>query len=188
VRAGRFREDLFYRLNVVHLRVPALRERLPELPRLAEDVLRRCSDELGRPLAPLPASLLEAFLGYSWPGNVRELENMLKRWIVLQSESSILDYLSRQTQKLEEREGTARANASGRGPKGSLGRFLAGECESVSLRVVAKEAATRAERRAIERVLAHTCWNRRRAAELLQVSYKALLYKMKDAGLHADPS
>ncbi len=186
VECGRFREDLFYRLNVVHLRVPPLRERRAELLGLAEEVGRRVGDDVGRPHVPLTPALRRAFESYAWPGNVRELENMLKRWAVLQSEPSILEYIERQTALLRKGAVEEAARDQCRGPRGVLGSFLAGEREAVSLREVSREAALRAERRAIERVLEHTRWNRRRTAELLQVSYKALLYKMRDAGLGAE--
>ena len=105
---------------------------------------------------------------------MRELENLVKRFVVLGSEQPLL-------QELESR--MAQGPLPTHGAESELDRFLSGECSQVSLKRIGREAAQSAERKLIEKVLHRTRWNRREAAEILQISYKALLYKMKDAGL-----
>ncbi|MFQ5515615.1 MAG: sigma 54-interacting transcriptional regulator, partial [Myxococcota bacterium] len=176
VRDHAFREDLFYRLNVVSIRIPPLRERRDEIPPLADHFLRRYSRAYGKPYRTLSGPLLEAFQRHRWPGNVRELENLIKRYVVLGSEASLL-------RELEASRASARSGAGSRPVASELERYLNGETDRVSLKKIGRDAALAAERRMIEKVLHRTRWNRRAAAEILQISYKALLYKMKDAGL-----
>jgi two-component system response regulator AtoC len=109
---------------------------------------------------------------------VRELENLIKRRVVFGRDEPLMVELAERA--------AARTAAAAPPGSGELERFLAGELSQVSLKRVAREAAIRAEGAAIASVLEQTRWNRRRAAQLLQVSYKALLYKMRDAGLRAD--
>jgi two-component system response regulator AtoC len=181
VSEGAFREDLFYRLNVVSIQLPPLRERKHEIPLLTDHFLQRYAEEYAREYAPASDALLEAFAAYHWPGNVRELENLVKRRVVLGSEAPVVQEIAARTNQLP----SPPAPASAPGAKGvaDLEQFLRGELESVSLKRVARYAARIAERRVIEQVLHRTRWNRKEAAEILQISYKALLYKMKEAGL-----
>lgn len=176
VAEGRFREDLFYRLNVVSVVVPPLRERRDELQPLVAHFLQRYALEYDKPVPELSGELLEAFLSYGWPGNVRELENLVKRLVVLGAEVPILEEVRQRTEK----QPTPVADQEN---QTELDRFMSGEVASVSLKNIARSAARAAERRLIERVLQRTRWNRKEAAEILQISYKALLYKMRDAGL-----
>jgi two-component system response regulator AtoC len=174
VREGGFREDLFFRLNVVSVSIPPLRERRDEIPRLVESFARRYAARYGRRAPVLSQALLDALAGYAFPGNVRELENMIKRAVVLESESSILEELARS-------ERGARADA------GHALLELIDEIErtagDVPLREVGRRVALEAERAAIGRVLDQTHWNRKRAARLLGVSYKTLLQKIRGCGL-----
>ena len=175
VRDGTFREDLFFRLNVVNVALPPLRERREEIPKLIELFLRRFAARYRKPIPSLGDRLLRAFERYPFPGNVRELENMMKRVIVLENEDSILDEVMR----------------SEWGERGSstLLRLIeeiektAGE---IPLREVGRLAAHEAERETIDRVLHHTHWNRKQAARLLGVSYKTLLQKIRGCGLQPD--
>jgi len=175
VAAGRFREDLYYRLDVVNIRIPPLRERREEIPDLARLFLARAAARYGRPAREPGPRLLGAFERYAFPGNVRELENMMKRVVVLESEDSILEEMERAEQ--------------GGDPAGTLAELIerveatAGE---IPLREVGRRVAEEAERGAISRVLAHTNWNRKRAARLLGVSYKTLLHKIRQIGLEPD--
>jgi two-component system response regulator AtoC len=178
VRDGSFREDLFYRLNVVTIRIPPLRERPDEIVGLTDHFLALYAEEYGKRHRPASDELREAFATYFWPGNVRELENLVKRMVVLGSEAPVLQDLALRSAKLSPRQASAESSRVS-----DLNRFLRGEIEQVSLKKIGREAAQAAERRLIERVLQRTRWNRREAAEILQISYKALLYKMKDAGL-----
>jgi len=166
VAGGRFREDLYYRLNVIQVLVPPLRERLDEIPVLAEYFMQRYSTLFRRESIPLPTETIQRLIQHRFPGNVRELENMIKRMIVLG------DPLLRRSPLPEpagghEDVGTPRLAKSG----------------AVSLKDIGRRAAHVAEREAILQALEQTQWNRVRAAKLLDISYRALLYKIKDAGL-----
>ncbi len=176
VRDGAFREDLFYRLNVVTINIPPLRDRMDELPPLAEQFLRHYARAYGKELEPISEALMHAFQHYAWPGNVRELENLVKRLVVLGSEKPLL-------QEIAARKVQVRPAPSASESLSELERFMAGDVDFVSLKRIAREATQVAEKRLIEKILHRTRWNRKEAAEILQISYKALLYKMKDAGL-----
>jgi len=172
VREGSFREDLFFRLNVVNLALPPLRERREEVSRLIESFAHRFARRYRRPVPQWSERLLRAFDRYPFPGNVRELENMVKRIIVLENEDSILEEI----------------RAFERGERGgSRLRQLIAEIEAtagqIPLREVGRRAAVEAERETIDRALHHTHWNRKQAARLLGVSYKTLLHKIRDCGL-----
>ena len=180
VRESTFRADLFYRLNVVTISLPPLRERLEEVPLLMDFFFERYAREYGRDAVAASSELREQLLAYDWPGNIRELENLVKRVVVLGAAAPVL---------LELRARTVPAQPASTLPAAvsELARFLAGETARVSLKQVGREAAQVAEARLIAKVLERTRWNRREAAEILQISYKALLYKMKDAGLANAP-
>jgi two-component system, NtrC family, response regulator AtoC len=172
VREGGFREDLYFRLNVVNVQIPPLRERREEIPLLVEGFLRRFALRYEKPQTELSPVLMSELARYDFPGNVRELENLMKRVVVLEDEELILSELRR--------------GERGRSRSAALHKLLeeieetAGE---VPLREVGRRAALEAEREAIERVLHHTHWNRKQAARLLGVSYKTLLQKIRDCGL-----
>jgi len=176
VRDGSFREDLFYRLNVVTVQVPPLRDRPDEIPLLTDHFLRRYAEEYGKTFFPASDEIRACFAGYSWPGNVRELENLVKRLVVFASDHVVIDEVRARPQPAPTRNEDTSARAD-------LDRFMNGELDRVSLKRIARDAAQAAERRLIEKVLQHTRWNRKEAAQILQISYKALLYKMRDAGL-----
>ncbi len=174
VRERCFREDLFFRLNVVNLHVPALRERREEIPRLAESFVRRYAARYRKPVPELGARLLRAFDRYAFPGNVRELENLIKRLVVFESDEPILADL--------------RGSERGAGG-GALGRLIDEVSESAGelpLREVGRRVAHAIERETIERMLDRTRWNRKQAARLLGVSYKTLLQKIKDCELEPE--
>ena len=173
--AGQFREDLYYRLNVVEIRVPPLRERREEIPVLVAYFLEKFLRQYGRKIAPKP-EILQWFNEYSWPGNVRELENIVRRLVVLDNAPQIqAELLARQqTGKPDEPTPTA--------PPGSLPSAPV-EGAAKGLREIARRAAREAERRAIAEVLVRVRWNRTEAARLLKISYKTLLYKIKELGL-----
>ncbi len=176
VRQGTFREDLYYRLNVVNVCVPPLRERKEEIPVLVEHFLQMYSAKYGRQRNALSDRLMRGFLDYRWPGNVRELENMIKRIVVLQSEDAIADEIF----------GAPMPSAGGSAASApEPGQPAAGEADAgaQSLRDIGKRAARDAEREALKRVLYQTNWNRKKAARILEVSYKTLLQKIKECGL-----
>ena len=167
VAAGRFREDLYYRLNVIQIMVPPLRERPEEIPVLADYFLQRYSQLFRRETLQMPAETLQRLIRHRFPGNVRELENMIKRMIVLG------DPLLRRSPLPVAPGGGLEEPGASRAPKSS----------AVSLKDIARKAAQIAEKEAILHALEQTQWNRVRAAKLLDISYRALLYKIKDSGL-----
>jgi two-component system response regulator AtoC len=177
VKEGGFREDLYYRLNVVTVQLPPLRERRGAIPLLVDHFLRKFGEQYGKEIRTLAPSTMKRFMDYYWPGNVRELENMVRRMIVLGNEEAVLAEISRREPPRE-----AAGESGGGIDFGALGFDLADE-DQVDLKAISKRAAQVAEKRVIERVLQRTRWNRKEAAERLQISYKALLYKMKENGL-----
>jgi two-component system response regulator AtoC len=200
--SGDFREDLYYRLKVIELTVPALRERRDEIPTLTEFFLARYSRKYNRPLSPISEPLRQLFLVYEWPGNIRELENMIKRIVILQDEHLVVREIERNMQRAV--AALAPANvavaAAAAVPVGMIGGLPGGsfspEPEAVdvddadpveetggSLATVAKAASMKAERAAIEHMLRQVHWNRRKAAQALGVSYKTLLNKIKECGI-----
>jgi two-component system response regulator AtoC len=168
-----FREDLFFRLNVVNVLVPPLRERRDELPALLDHFLESFSARYGR-VAHAPSARLRALLErHPFPGNVRELENLVKRIVVLGSEEPIV------------RELVARERATKRRARRfeSLLRDVEARAGELPLREVGRRAALEAEREAIEQALLLTNWNRKHAARVLGVSYKTLLQKIHECEL-----
>ena len=179
VRSGLFRDDLYFRLNVVHLNVPPLRDRLDHLAMLIDYFRERFAAQykVGRlPLSPEARSFLYT---YPWPGNIRELENAIRRATVLGNEA----FLGR----LGGGEGTAVRReplVSGAGERlAAGGGGVRGFEEGKSLKEIARAAALAAERDAIGKVLEQTRWNRKKTARILEVSYKTLLTKIKETGL-----
>jgi len=159
VRAGNFREDLYYRLSGVCLRTPPLRQRKEDLPQLMAFFLERYSQAFARPIPALSAATQKLFLEHSWPGNLTELEAAARAIVALGDESVAMGGL---------RALLARSDRTGG--------------ERMSLKEASRAASREAERDLILKVLTRTRWNRRRAAQELQISYKALLYKLKQVG------
>ena len=175
VSEGAFREDLYYRLNVVTVQLPPLRERKDAIPLLVDHFLRKYNEQYRKELKRLSEATLEGFLEYDWPGNVRELENMVKRMVVLGNEQTVLEEIIREQGTRERRsEPLLDFEAVGADLQNGGG---------VDLKAIAKRAAQLAEKRVIEKVLEQTRWNRKEAAARLQISYKALLYKMRENDL-----
>lgn len=162
VAEGRFREDLFYRLNVLQLQVPPLRERSEDIPLLAEFILDRVAKRMGMPAPVLGPEAMKVMLGYPWPGNVRELENVMERAVVLCDDNRITpDALPL---NLSESSSPVQVTLA----TGDLS---------------IKKAQAYIERELIKRALKETNSNRTKAAQLLEISHRALLYKLKDYGL-----
>jgi len=170
VAAGDFREDLFFRLNVVAIDIPALRDRREEVPLLVETFLSRYADRYERPYRGLSQNLIEAMNEYDFPGNVRELENMIKRIVVLESEESVIADLRRPKMSRSQRREELDAMLCEM-------EETAGE---LPLREVGRRFAMEIEREAIEHMLKLTGWNRKQTATRLGISYKTLLQKIRD--------
>jgi two-component system, NtrC family, response regulator AtoC len=190
VEEGQFREDLFYRLNVVTIHIPPLRERREEIPVFLDFFVQKYSEFYGKNPPPFSDFAVSRMMEYSWPGNIRELENMVKRYVIVGKESQIIRELSVHKPILSSLSGTSPLW----GPSKSDGQAQsasatvvpiaaatppASEQEMPSLLEIGRRAAMQAEREAIERVLTQTRWNRRQAAKILKISYKALLNKLK---------
>jgi two-component system response regulator AtoC len=167
VKAGQFREDLYYRLNVVGIRLPPLRERRGDIPALARHFLQRYAPlRPGAPIEGIAEEALAALCAYRWPGNVRELEHAIERAAVL-CEGPVI-----REEDLPEpvRGGPPPPASAALVPEGTLS---------------VKRATRLVEEELIRRALAQTHGNRTRAAELLELSYRALLYKIKEYGIEA---
>jgi two-component system response regulator AtoC len=204
VADGAFREDLFFRLNVVAISLPPLRQRREDIPMLADYFLKKYSVQYNKPYSELGPDVPELFAEHDWPGNIRELENLIKRVVVLGTSSTVRKELcqaiaqsaSRNTQLAAGHlrpeaalQGAFSAPASGtehdRLPRPTPTELAvaAAEAGNYSLKDVSREAARQAERELIARMLQQTRWNRKETAEILGISYKALLYKIKENGL-----
>jgi two-component system response regulator AtoC len=174
VDLGTFREDLYYRLNVVSVHVPPLRERREEIPLLVERFLDQYARQYGRPRPRLSPQTVRLFMEYDWPGNIRELENIVKRVVVLGSEDWIAHEMS---------IGPRHPRAVGPAGAGALAPApvaAAPWVEGETLRAIVERAARSAERAALLEVLGRVRWNRREAARLLRISYKTLRRKIKE--------
>ncbi len=186
VAQGKFREDLYFRLNVVSITVPPLRERMEELPILTEHFLKKYNQKYNKNYRKISQSTMRRFMEYDWPGNVRELENMIKRVVVLESEKPILTEfrLKDEESASQKKRKTAAAGSHGVFPahpsdRAFLEELLRGR-KDFTLKEISKAAARKAERELIIKILNQTNWNRKKTAEALKVSYKALLYKIKE--------
>jgi len=204
VAEGRFREDLYFRLNVVPIHIPPLRERREEIPILTDYFLKKYAAQYRKPATVLSADVARLFMTYHWPGNVRELENMLNRRVVLGSEASILTELQQPVAKRADHARSighavpqpsvaappaspAQPVAGGSDPSPAVATPTATVSAHLSLKDISRIASRAAERELILRTLTRTHWSRKEAAEILDISYKALLYKIKENGLDKTP-
>jgi two-component system response regulator AtoC len=202
VAQGQFREDLYFRLNVVAINLPPLRERREEIPFLTDHFLKKYSVQYNKPMTAVSGELAQRFVDYEWPGNVRQLENLIKRMVVLGSEAPILTELQQPSSLFPVRsQAPPSAPARPAVPPSAPAQMApppaspievepvagplptATAAGNVSLKDIARSAAREAERELILRMLTRTRWNRKEAAEILGISYKALLYKIKENGL-----
>src|ERR1700758_1840802 len=156
IENGTFRQDLFYRINVVNLHMPALRERRSDIEDLVHYFLDYYNRKYNCRAKTLTVELMAVLQKYHWPGNIRELENLMKRYVILGSEEVISSDLV-----------TPEINLDG----------------PISLKKLTRQATRELERKIILKVLQAHHWNRKQAARALSISYRALLYKIRDAGL-----
>ena len=178
VEEGVFREDLFYRLNVVSIHIPPLRERREEIPVFLEYFLEKYSQHYGKRPPMFSEYAVTRMMEYAWPGNIRELENLVKRYVIVGNEAQIIRELSTHKPIVASFAGTPAAAPVATLPPVQT-KPNGSDLEMPSLLEIGRRAAMQAEREAIERVLAQTRWNRRQAAKILKISYKALLNKLK---------
>lgn len=172
VKVGRFRDDLFYRLNVVSIKLPALRERPEDIPLLVEHFLSKLSRKLGISITQIESDALRSLIRYHWRGNVRELENCIERAMVL-TDGDIIN-----------------SDALPEHLKGSIHELRGPEAvaEGTALSLSIKERTRSLEIELIQRALEKTGGNRTRAAKILEISHRALLYKLKEYGLGSSGS
>ncbi len=163
VQNGTFRQDLFYRINVLNLQLPPLRERLGDIPELARYFLDHFNDQFNMRARPISSRTLAMMQRYAWPGNIRELENLVKRYSIMGSEDAITGEL------VQRKAHTFGADIPSNG--------------NLPLKKMMREAARNIEKQIILQALQANKWNRKRAAQALSISYRALLYKLKDAGV-----
>ena len=166
ITRGTFRQDLYYRINVVAVHLPPLRQRREDIAGLVHHFLDTYSSKLTCAVQPISNSLMRLFESYDWPGNIRQLENLVRRYVILGSEESISNELLAEPASIDDPD------------------IVIGE-EPVSLKKIAQQASLASEKRAILKALQAHQWNRKRAARSLSISYRAMLYKMRQAGLPA---
>ena len=165
VRISQFREDLFYRLNVLSVKIPPLRERTEDIPLLVDHFLERCNQKLGTKVAGVDPAAMKMLMEYPWPGNVRELENLVERAVILCDGNKITPDL------LTDKVSHQAPQPSTHLPPGQLS---------------IKKTVRAMEEELIKRALCETGGNRTRAAKLLEISHRTLLYKLKDYQIDAD--
>jgi two-component system response regulator AtoC len=163
IALGNFRADLFYRINVVNLYMPPLRERAADLPELIAYLIDSYNRKFNARAKLLSTDLMNSLRKYHWPGNIRELENLIKRYVILGAEEAIAGDLRPHQPDFF----SADINVDG----------------PISLKKLTRQAVHEMERKIILKVLQHHHWNRKQAARALNISYRALLYKIRDAGL-----
>ncbi len=163
IEAGAFRSDLFYRINVVDMRLPPLRERREDIPQLADYFLQTHSAAFKCAPRPISFRLMQLLERCDWPGNIRQLENLIKRYVILGTEEAITTDLIG-------------------GPTPSSGREIPTD-GPISLKKITHQVVLELEKRVILKTLHAHHWNRRRAAKALDISYRALLYKIRQADL-----
>ena len=163
IENGTFRQDLFYRINVVNMQMPPLRERRADIEDLVNYFLEYYNRKYNCKARAISAELLASLQKYHWPGNIRELENMIKRYVILGNEDGISSELVARPPEYSGPE----INYDG----------------PISLKKITRQATRELERKVILKVLQANHWNRKRAARALSISYRALLYKIREAGL-----
>ncbi|HMD83668.1 MAG TPA: sigma-54 dependent transcriptional regulator [Terriglobia bacterium] len=169
IEAGTFRLDLFYRVNVLDMQLPPLRERREDIPDLVGYFLQNHGAMFKSTPRPISPGLMEALKAYDWPGNIRQLENLVKRYVILGSEEEVARDLVA-------------------GPPSSTFEPQIPIDGPISLKKITQQAVTEIERKVILRTLQAHHWNRKRAARALCISYRSLLYKIRDAGLSSPGS
>jgi len=166
VARGEFREDLYYRINVIQIEIPPLRERRDDIPLICNALFKKYRDRYSNSLQQLPRELVETFVRYDWPGNVRQLENAVKRFLIMPDMDLVVSEL--------ELNSTVALEAPG--------------AKSFMLKEISAQAADSAEKEMVLRMLEETNWNRKRAAQQLGICYKSLLNKLKKWDLRQPPT
>ena len=175
-----FREDLFYRLNEITLLLPALRIRKEDIPLLVNHFIKKYEESYKKQLTPISQHIMSQLLSYNWPGNVRQLENMMKQVVVREDETIITELLEASGNQVITSEQPNTVSTF------SIPQVTdSAQADSYSLKAIIGEKIAVEEKKLISEVLHKTNWNRRKAAELLEISYRSLLYKIKDYSLNS---
>ena len=188
VKNGMFREDLYYRLNIIRIYVPPLCNRSDDIPLLIDYYIDKYGSQFDFKQITKPSSdVMDKLVSYHWPGNVRELQNVLKRCMVLGNWEDIINEMTTD-KRSEDKSASAKLSVDDASMVNDLVN-LEGEdspdSASFSLKTIKKKALDRVEKEVISHVLVQTGWNRSKAAKILKISYKTLLYKISD--LHIQP-
>jgi DNA-binding NtrC family response regulator len=191
IAQGQFRDDLFYRLNEITLNLPPLRNRIEDIPILIDHFIQKYNVQYNKSFAQLSSSTIQQLTSFHWPGNVRQLENMIKQ-VVVRGDESILGELitaANQAPSLTA-PSTAYSSAnvgasSGGNASPNSGSAPAAGGTQFSLKDRIGRTVMEEEKKLIAEVLRKTNWNRRKAADLLEISYRSLLYKIKDYNLNS---
>ncbi|HWH59996.1 MAG TPA: sigma-54 dependent transcriptional regulator [Terriglobales bacterium] len=161
IAAGNFRQDLFYRMEGITIHLPALRERAEDIPALVEYFLQKYGQRYATRIPAISPEIMDRLQAYHWPGNIRQLENLIRRYVVLGSEQAALTDLVNSPR--------------------DVFQFTLPPNVRVSLKEITRQAVRQVERQVIEKALHATGWNRKRAAKMLGISYRAFLYKLEEA-------
>jgi two-component system, NtrC family, response regulator AtoC len=165
IAEGRFRQDLFYRINVVEVQLPALRERSEDIQSLVRYFVEQHSRKYSSAAQTPSEYALRLLQNHHWPGNIRQLSNLIERYTILGTEDAITNELLRA------------------GPAAPTSKLELNSNGSIPLKSLTRHSVQELERKVILRALVAHRWNRKRAAEDLKISYRALLYKIRQAGL-----
>lgn len=180
IQNQQFRDDLFYRLNEITLPLPSLQERIEDIPLLVNFFIEKYNTQYNKKLSQISSGMMERLKLFRWPGNVRQLENMIKQVVVRENENIIEDLIRNSEQHTTTRKSMTKTesittNESSQKSSGS---------DSYSLKSFIGQKVAIEEKKLISEVLTKTNWNRRKAAEILEISYRSLLYKIKDYNLN----
>lgn len=167
IKTGTFRQDLFYRINVLAIELPSLQQRICDIPMLADYFLDKFSRKFSRPTPSLSSRVVQKMQKYRWPGNIREFENVIKRYVITNSEEIICNSMEDSRLEFEPEI-----------PAGSV----------IKLKEATRKASKELEQKIILKTLEANRWNRRATARALSISYAALLYKLREAGVPPRPS
>jgi transcriptional regulator with PAS, ATPase and Fis domain len=187
---GKFREDLYYRLNIININIPPLRNRIEDIPPLIDYFVERYTSQFnGQQLLKPSNSVIEKLMEYHWPGNVRELQNVLKRLLFLGDAEKIIEELAAKSKQA----GYSTSNESKGNKRLSVAEILeqkgddSNEWASFSLKQIKKNVLDKVEKDVISYVLKQTGWNRSKAIKILKISYRTLLTKIQELNIESPP-
>ncbi|MGD9159329.1 MAG: sigma-54 dependent transcriptional regulator [Desulfobacteraceae bacterium] len=183
VQDGTFRNDLFYRLNIMQIRIPPLRERKDDIPLLIHFFLNKYCFEFKRKVAKIPDKVLDFLIAYNWPGNIRELENVMRRAIAVSDWDFILQELHQNNSSIDTESGSDKDIESINEEQESAELFKLFKEQEYSLKKISKTYVSEKEKEAILKTLNMTQWNRTKAADILGVSYKTLINRLQEFGI-----